>query len=170
MKKSIYLIITAIWLIVDQWTKKLAVSELKEGLSNSIEVNSILNWTYAENHGAAFSFLANQPGWQKWFFLSIGLVIISVLLVIILKPTDKKQGKLELFAFACVLGGAIGNVYDRANLGYVIDMIDVHYRPWEFQYAIFNIADVAISVGVGLLILDWIIGAIKSKKGNSKND
>ncbi len=168
MKKLPWLLISAIWLILDQWIKILAVAELKENLPfpHSIDVSSFLSWTYAENYGAAFSFLANQSGWQKWFFIIVGIIIIIVLLITILKPVAKKQSFLELFAFASVLGGAIGNVYDRASLGYVIDMIDVHYQPWNFQYAIFNVADIAISVGVGFLLIDWVVNAVKERKKN----
>ncbi|PID66555.1 MAG: signal peptidase II [Gammaproteobacteria bacterium] len=162
MNKSIYFIIAALWLLADQWSKIWAVSELKDK-QRIIDVLPMLRWEYAENHGAAFSFLATQNGWQKWFFLTIGVVAVVVLAVMIIK-THKGQFLL-LFGYASILGGAIGNLYDRAVLGYVRDMIRVYYEPVNFYFAIFNVADMAISVGVGALIIDWLFSLKNAKAG-----
>ncbi len=154
MNKIIYFIISILWLVADQWTKIWAVTELKNK-GQIIDVLPVLRWEYAENYGAAFSFLATQGGWQKWFFLAIGLVAIIVLISIIIKIS--KEQFFLLFGYASILGGAIGNVYDRAMLGYVRDMIRVYYEPMNFYFAIFNVADMAISVGVAALIIDWLL-------------
>ncbi|MBS9781981.1 MAG: signal peptidase II [Gammaproteobacteria bacterium] len=162
MNKIIYFIIAVIWLVADQWTKWLSVLELKDK-HQIINVLPVLNWEYAENHGAAFSFLATQGGWQKWFFLAIGVVAVVVLTIAIIKAHTGQF--FLLFGYASILGGAIGNVYDRAVFGYVRDMISVYYEPIGFKFAIFNVADVAISVGVGALIIDWLLSMRKEKQG-----
>ncbi len=105
--------------------------------------------------------LADQGGWQKWFFLAVGVAAVIVLAIMIIK-TAKGQF-FALFGYASILGGAIGNIYDRAVLGYVRDMISVYYQPVDFYFAIFNVADMAISVGVGALIIDWLL-ALKGGK------
>lgn len=110
----------------------------------------VLNFTLLYNPGAAFSFLADQGGWQRWFFTSIS-AIVSAILVIWLKrlPADKKilAGGLSL-----VLGGAIGNLFDRLWHGHVVDFISVHWGGAYFPA--FNIADSAITLGAILLIID----------------
>ncbi len=161
MSKIIYFIIAALWLVADQWTKWLSVVELKEK-QRVIDVLPVLRWQYAENHGAAFSFLAGQGGWQKWFFLAIGVVAVVALTTMIIKTA--KGHFFLLFGYASILGGAIGNVYDRAVFGYVRDMVSVYYEPINFYFAIFNVADVAISVGVGALIIDWLLSFRKEKR------
>lgn len=156
MNKIIYFILAALWLIADQWSKNWAVTELKDK-QQMIDVLPVLRWLYAENDGAAFSILSGQ----KWFFLVVGAVAVVVLTVMIIRTA--KEQFFALFGYACVLGGAIGNVYDRAVLGYVRDMISVYYEPIGFHFAIFNVADVAISVGVGALIIDWLL-SFKAEK------
>ncbi len=160
MNKIIYFIIAALWLFADQWSKIQAVIELKDK-NRIIDVLPVLRWRYAENHGAAFGMLADQGGWQKWFFLAVGAAAVIVLAIMIIK-TAKGQF-FALFGYASILGGAIGNIYDRAVLGYVRDMISVYYQPVDFYFAIFNVADMAISVGVGALIIDWLL-ALKGGK------
>lgn len=136
------------WLAIDLWTKHLAVLHLQK--QADIEVLPILRWRYAENYGAAFSILTGNT----WLLLGIGIVISIFLLFALLKP--QQSSWLLSLGYASILGGAIGNIYDRISLGYVRDMISVYYTPWDFYFAIFNVADVAINVGVIALILDWI--------------
>lgn len=108
------------------------------------------------NEGAAFSFLADAGGWQRWFFIGIGAVA-TVIIVRLLK-THARQPRMA-FALALLLGGALGNVIDRVVLGYVVDFLYFHYR--SFAWPAFNIADSAISVGAALLIWDSIFSPAK---------
>lgn len=103
------------------------------------------------NEGAAFSFLANAGGWQKWFFTLITVVAALVITYLILKHSMQK---LFSFGLALVLGGALGNLYDRLTLGYVVDFLYFHINDW--YWPAFNVADSAICVGVGLLLLDSV--------------
>ena len=104
-----------------------------------------LNFTLAFNYGAAFSFLSDAGGWQRWFFVIFSLIVISFISYILIKDKDS-----EYIAYSLVLGGALGNLYDRFLLGYVIDFIEFHYD--NFYWPIFNIADIAISIGIILLL------------------
>ncbi|MGY0399667.1 MAG: signal peptidase II [Ostreibacterium sp.] len=146
--------VAGLWFITDQLSKLWAVIELKEK-RQIVEVLPVLRWRYAENHGAAFGILADQSGWQKWFLLVIGIVAVIVLTIMILRTP--RGSFFAPLGYASVLGGAIGNLYDRATLGYVRDMVSVYYEPINFYFAIFNAADVAISVGVGALVIDWLM-------------
>lgn len=111
-----------------------------------------LNWTLAHNTGAAFSFLHDAGGWQRWFFVAIA-VVVSIALVIWLTRLPKGSRWLPI-AISLLLGGALGNLYDRALYGYVVDFIHVYYGSWHFPA--FNIADCGISVGAVMLIIDSI--------------
>ena len=115
------------------------------------------SWTLAYNKGAAFSFLASESGWQRWFFAAIA-VVVSAVLVVWLKRLKAHETLLAL-ALALVLGGAIGNLFDRVVYGHVIDFILVHWQN-RWYFPAFNIADSAISVGAVMLALDMF----KSKK------
>ena len=104
------------------------------------------------NEGAAFSFLANAGGWQRWLFTGFG-AIAAIAIVWMLK--QHAQQKLFGFALACVLGGAVGNVIDRVMYGYVVDFLDFHYAGMHFPA--FNLADSAITLGAACLILDELL-------------
>lgn len=142
-------IATAI-LLADQFTKVLIVStyQLGEGFS----VTSFFNIVRVHNEGAAFSFLANAGGWQRWLFTGFG-AIAAIAIVWMLK--QHAQQKLFGFALACVLGGAVGNVIDRVMYGYVVDFLDFHYAGMHFPA--FNLADSAITLGAVCLILDELV-------------
>ena len=144
LKKNliIFLIISFVFFL-DFVTKNYAVSNLL--LNHSISINTYLNFTLAFNYGAAFSFLSDAGGWQRWFFVIFSIIVISFISYILIK--DKNS---EYIAYSLVLGGALGNLYDRFFLGYVIDFIEFHYN--NFYWPIFNIADIAISKGVILLL------------------
>lgn len=161
MNKITWFVLAIIWLIADLVSKHFAVLELKEK-QQIIDVLPVLRWAYAENHGAAFSFLAAQGGWQKWFFLAIGVVATLVLIRLI--GQSKSGTFFTPFGYASILGGALGNIYDRATLGYVRDMISVYYEPIHFYFAIFNVADMAISIGVGALLIDWLLNVLKQRR------
>jgi len=133
--------------VVDQVTKYLAVDLLVHG--QSVAVLPGLNWTLLHNYGAAFSFLNQAGGWQRWLFTGLA-VVISILLVVWLSRTRRDDWRSAL-PLALILGGAVGNLVDRLNHGYVIDFIDVYYST--HHWPAFNVADSAISVGAVLLIL-----------------
>jgi signal peptidase II len=143
-----YLFITSLVIVFDQVSKWLMVSWLS--LYETVVVMPYFNLTMAHNEGAAFSFLSQAGGWQRWLFIGLALVISVVLLVWLakLKPTEK----LEAISLSLILGGAIGNVIDRISYGYVIDFIDLYigHNHWP----VFNIADSAICIGAILLVAD----------------
>ena len=143
--------------ILDQGSK-LAVAGMMQ-LYESIPVMPCLNLTYVHNPGAAFSFLSNAGGWQRWFFAGLA-VIISIGLTVWLS-TLQKQEVLLATALSLILGGAVGNLIDRLIYGYVIDFIDVYYRDWHWPA--FNIADSAITLGIMLMVAETL-GLGKSKK------
>lgn len=133
--------------IADQWTKFAITSNLRYG--ESLTVTSFFNLVLVYNKGAAFSFLSNADGWQRFFFIGITLAAIGVLTWLIARHHTEK---LFRWGLTLVLGGAIGNLIDRVAHGHVIDFLDFHFAGWHFWA--FNVADSAISVGAALLILD----------------
>ncbi|MBU2881179.1 signal peptidase II [Psychrosphaera sp. B3R10] len=159
----LFLLLSLVVVLFDQGTKIWIINNL--ALYQDINVLPVFDITYVRNHGAAFSFLSDAGGWQRWFFTIIAIVI-SVLLTFWMAKTPIKQ-KLLLTAYALILGGAIGNVADRMMYGYVVDFLHFYYDSWHFPA--FNIADVAISCGAALLILEAFIDFNQSKKDdNSK--
>ena len=145
-----------ILLMADQFTKVLILGYYR--LGDATYVTSFFNVVRVHNTGAAFSFLANESGWQRWFFTGIG-VAAAVFIVWMLKSHAGQ--KLFSFAMACILGGAIGNVIDRTLYGYVVDFLDFHYGNWHFPA--FNIADSAITIGAVCLILDELARVRRAK-------
>jgi signal peptidase II len=145
-----------ILLIADQFTKVLVMGYYK--LGDSTTVTSFFNIVRAHNTGAAFSFLSNAAGWQRWLFTAIG--IAAALLILWMLKSHAGQ-KLFAFAMACILGGALGNVIDRMLHGYVVDFLDFHWAGWHFPA--FNVADSAITVGAICLILDELLRVRRGK-------
>ena len=141
--------ITVIVAVFDQATKWAILQWVP--LFEKVPINSFLNITHQQNTGAAFSFLANAGGWQRWFFIVLSGVVSAVIAVWLWRLRTGKQMVLAL-GLAFVLGGAIGNVIDRVRLGYVTDFIQVLIFGWPFPS--FNVADSAITVGAALLIVD----------------
>lgn len=156
-----WLLLAAAVIGLDAWTKFLASSHLL--MFQPVEVTSWLNWRLAHNPGAAFSFLANAGGWQRWFFTGLALVV-SVFLLSWLFKTERHQRLLPT-ALSLVLGGAIGNVIDRLMHGYVVDFIDVHVGG--YHWPAFNIADSAITCGIILLLLDAARETLAERKAKS---
>lgn len=138
--------------VLDQVTKRLAELHLTYG--EPLAVWPSFNLTLLYNRGAAFSFLSDAGGWQRWFFVSVS-VLASVALLVWLRKLKPGQWALAL-ALALVLGGAVGNLIDRLWLGHVVDFIQVYYQ--RFYWPAFNIADSAITVGAVLLIRDGLFG------------
>ncbi|MBA4212859.1 MAG: signal peptidase II [Polaromonas sp.] len=148
--------LAALLVVADQVTKVLILANYQ--LGDSTFITSFFNIVRVHNTGAAFSFLADAGGWQRWFFTAVG-VAAAVFIVWMLRTHPGE--KLFAFALACILGGAIGNVIDRLLHGYVVDWLDFH---WGFlsgmfpggHFPAFNLADAAITVGAISLILDEI--------------
>ncbi len=148
-------------LLLDQISKVYFLKTL-EDIGNTIPViEPVLNWTLAFNYGAAFSFLANQGGWQKFFFAGLALVV-SLFLIWYIRVVPK-QAKVLSLALSLILGGALGNLIDRVNYGYVIDFIHVHYAD-VWHYPVFNIADIGIVSGVFFMIVDMLFLEKKRKQ------
>lgn len=135
-------------LVLDQ-ASKLAIANSMQ-LYESIPLMPLFNLTYVHNQGAAFSFLSQAGGWQRWFFAGMAIIISGILAIWLTRL--KSHETLLATALALILGGAIGNLVDRLAYGYVIDFLDVYYENWHWPA--FNIADSGITVGVGLMLLE----------------
>ena len=142
-----WLSISAVIVALDLYTKHLVQQAFTYG--EHLRVTSFFDLVRYHNTGAAFSFLADAGGWQKWFFTTMA-TIASIVIVYLLKKHP--SNKLFCWGLALVLGGALGNLYDRITLGYVVDFLYFYYQ--QFAWPAFNVADSAICVGVGLLLLD----------------
>lgn len=151
-----WLVLSVLVLVIDQVSKAHFEGAL-EMFQQIVVIPDYFSWTLAYNTGAAFSFLADGGGWQRWLFALIALVV-SAVLVVWLKRLGRDDTWLAI-ALALVLGGALGNLYDRIALGHVIDFILVHWQN-RWYFPAFNFADSAITVGAIMLALDMF----KSKK------
>ena len=151
-----WLVLSVLVLVIDQVSKAHFEGSL-EMFQQIVVIPDYFSWTLAYNTGAAFSFLADGGGWQRWLFALIA-VVVSAVLVVWLKRLGRDDTWLAI-ALALVLGGALGNLYDRIALGHVIDFILVHWQNRHY-FPAFNFADSAITVGAIMLALDMF----KSKK------
>lgn len=140
-----YLTIAVVTLLLDQLSKWSALSNLQLGVSEP--VLPFMNWLLLFNPGAAFSFLAQSSGWQRWFFTALGLAASAYIVWLLRKSLGDK---MLCWALSLILGGALGNVLDRIMYGAVVDFIDLHYANWHWPA--FNIADSAICIGAALII------------------
>lgn len=152
-----YLWITLLVIVLDQVSKQLAEHYLI--FHSPVPIIPFFNLTLSYNTGAAFSFLSDAGGWQRWFFISLALLVSTVIIFWLYKLSARE--KWIAVALALVLGGAIGNVIDRFLFGHVIDFLHVYYQQWSWP--IFNIADSAISIGVTILLIDSLFGSRKKK-------
>lgn len=145
-----WLIIAFAVLVLDQGTKQVALLAFKTGERLPV-IPGFFDLTLLFNRGAAFSFLAEASGWQRWFFIGVGTLAAVVILWLL-----ARHGNQRLFAWALslILGGAVGNVLDRLIRGEVVDFILLYYERWHWPA--FNIADSAITIGAALLIFDEI--------------
>lgn len=144
-----WLLLSVVAVVVDQVTK-LAVAGYLQLYESIPLIPGIFNLTHVHNTGAAFSFLSQAGGWQRWFFAGLA-VIVSASLSLWLARLQKHEVLLAV-ALSLILGGAIGNLIDRLAYGYVIDFLDVYYQSWHWPA--FNVADSAITIGVALLVLE----------------
>ena len=153
-----WLLAAFVIVVLDLWTKSLATQSLS--LYRPVELTSWLNMTLAHNYGAAFSFLSDAGGWQRWLFTILAAVVTVVLIVWLFRLQARE--KLTAAALGLIIGGALGNLIDRVMNGYVVDFIDVYYRDWHWPA--FNLADSAITGGVILLLLDALLQSLSGKQ------
>ncbi|MGR3807417.1 signal peptidase II . Aspartic peptidase. MEROPS family A08 [Pasteurella testudinis DSM 23072] len=146
-----FLWLSAVAFILDLLSKWIVVKNFQ--LYESINILPVFNLTYVRNYGAAFSFLADHGGWQKYFFIALALGI-SALLVFWLARNDFNK-KLANGGYALIIGGALANMVDRTYHGFVVDFLHVYWDIYHFP--VFNLADISISLGAGLLILDYFV-------------
>ena len=148
----------AVLLALADHASKSAISSAMR-LGEVREVTSFFNLVVAHNRGAAFSFLSDAGGWQRLLFIAIAVLATAVIVALLLRHSGERLFSAGL---ALILGGALGNLWDRIVLGYVVDFLDFHAFGWHFWA--FNLADSAITVGAGLLILDSLRAAGAAQK------
>ena len=154
----LYLVGAGVVVALDRLTKQFAVDSLRLG-----EVYTVVpgfNLVLVLNQGAAFGFLADSGGWQRWFFVMVGLVISALIMVTLLRQSQV-SGFFRL-GLTLILGGALGNIIDRVSQGYVIDFVDLHWQTWHWPA--FNVADVGITLGALVVLLD-VLGLIRTTPG-----
>jgi signal peptidase II len=142
--------------VADQLIKQLILANYR--LGEGTYITSFFNIVRAHNTGAAFSFLADAGGWQRWAFTGFGLLASAF---IVWQLRAHPQQKLFCLSLASILGGALGNVIDRLMHGYVVDFLDFHWAGWHFPA--FNLADSAITVGAICLIVDELLRARRAR-------
>jgi signal peptidase II len=157
-----WLLMSLLIVVLDLWTKGLATESLS--LYRPVELTSWLNMTLAHNYGAAFSFLSDAGGWQRWLFTGLASVVTVILIVWLFRLPARE--KLTAAALGLIIGGAVGNLIDRINNGYVVDFIDVYYHDWHWPA--FNLADSAITGGVILLLVDGLFLSLSTKQSGDK--
>ena len=157
-----FLWLSTVTFLLDLLTKYIVVQ--KFDLYESVNVLPVFNLTYVRNYGAAFSFLADHDGWQKYFFILLA-VGISLMLAYFMKKNRADQ-TLQNAAYALIIGGALANMVDRVYNGFVVDFFDFY---WDiYHYPVFNVADIAICIGAGLLALDAFKGDKNKQKSGQK--
>ena len=158
-----WLWLSTLVILVDMVTKALA-SDLLD-LQHPVKIMPGFYFTLMHNPGAAFSFLSDASGWQRWF-LSVIAIIVSIVIVVWLARLDKSHTRLAV-SLSLILGGALGNVWDRLSLGYVVDFIDVYLIT--FRWPAFNIADSAITVGVVIFAIDtYLVSKAEAQENKTK--
>ena len=143
-----YALVAAL-VVADQLTKRMVVERFAYG--ESVALLPVLDLTRLHNTGAAFSLLADQTGWQRWFFSTIAAVVAVALGVMLLR-LERGTARLLVASYALIMAGALGNLIDRLQHGYVVDFVHLHWQGW--YYPAFNVADSAITVGALLLVYD----------------
>ena len=157
-------------ILLDQLTKNYMTALLplcEAGNCASIDILPVFRLVLLHNQGAAFSFLSDAGGWQRWFLVFISAAVSVVLAIWIIRL--KSNERFLAIGLSLILGGAVGNLIDRASQGYVVDFLLVHYR--EAYFPAFNVADSAITVGAALMIIDMIFfqgrRAVNQKSGET---
>ena len=152
----IFYFVALIIVVLDQWSKRYMSALLdlcRPGLCETIEILPVFKLILLHNSGAAFSFLDDAGGWQRWFLVTVSTVVSAIIGVWLFRIRSTE--KLLAFALCLILGGAVGNLIDRVAAGFVVDFLLVHWD--EHYFPAFNVADAAISVGAGCLILDMFL-------------
>ncbi|MES9943009.1 MAG: signal peptidase II [Candidatus Thiodiazotropha sp. 6PLUC2] len=150
-----WLWLSVLVIVLDQATKQIAERMLT--LYESVYVMPVFDLTLLYNKGAAFSFLSEQGGWQRWFFTILAIIVTTVLTLWLWRL--KQQEKWVAVSLSLIIGGAVGNVIDRILFGHVIDFLHFHYQ--EHYWPAFNIADSAITLGVAVMMYDALVLAKK---------
>lgn len=148
-------------LAADQARKHLVASML--ALGERVEVTAWFNFVHVLNPGAAFSFLADAGGWQRWFLTVLGIAVSAVLAVVLRRGV---QRRIEAIAYVGLIGGALGNVTDRLRIGAVIDYLDLHWQGWHWPA--FNLADIFVVGSAGLLLLASVVTRATRSPGASE--
>jgi signal peptidase II len=152
----LWLGIALLILLIDQLTKIAVIGAFQ--LGETVPITSFFNLVRVHNPGAAFSFLADAGGWQRWFFTGLGVAAAGVMVFLLRQHAGQV---VFCWALSLLLGGAVGNVIDRLLYSHVIDFLDFYYGTWHFPA--FNVADSAITLGAGLLILDELLRVRRGK-------
>ena len=160
MQRYSHLLIIPIIFAADRWTKQLIVEHLK--YLGSVEVTPFLSIVHARNYGGAFGFMS-QHGLSTYIFLVLPLIIIAGLIYYLLRYPHNATVRCSL---SCILAGALGNMYDRLVDGYVTDFIDVYYK--NYHWPAFNVADMSISIGIGMWVLTQLLGQGSRGKGHEQ--
>jgi len=143
--------------LLDQASKQLIVASFM--LYENQEILPVFNLTLVYNKGAAFSFLSDQPGWQRWFLAGVAAVV--TLVMILWLRGLKQHERLTAMALGLIIGGAVGNLIDRVLLGHVVDFLDFHFG--QHHWPAFNVADSAISIGVAIMLYEILFGPKEPK-------
>ncbi len=144
--------------VADIGIKLVVMNSMGYGWVNRIEILPFFNLLYVHNYGAAFSFLSDQAGWQRWFFTGIAFVVTAMLAFWMRRlPATERWNNI---AYALIIGGAVGNVFDRVVHGFVVDYLDFYWG--NYHWPAFNLADSAICIGAAMIILDGFRGNKKS--------
>ncbi|MCK6406457.1 MAG: signal peptidase II [Rhodocyclaceae bacterium] len=152
-------VLAAVVIVLDQISKQIVLANIAYG--ETIYVAPFWNWVLTFNRGAAFSFLASEEGWQRWFFTVLALGVSGWIVFMLRSHAGQK---LLSLALALIMGGALGNVIDRIRFGAVVDFVQWHAAG--FYWPAFNVADSAITVGAVLMVWDqFVSGAVKARRG-----
>ena len=147
-----WLFLSLFIIVLDQYCKGLVSHYL--ALSETVDIFPCFSLTLMHNTGAAFSFLDNASGWQRWFFITLGIIVSLIIIIMLIKRSASSVQRVS--GLALILGGAIGNMYDRIIHGYVIDFLLLYIK--DYQWPVFNIADTVICLGVFMLFFDLFAG------------
>lgn len=153
---SLWIVLAFVLLVLDQSSKFWFEHSFEPG--ERLPVFPGFNFVLAHNNGAAFSFLADAGGWQRWLFSGLAFAVVVTILVLLWKHNGKKLFSLAL---TLIMAGALGNLIDRAVYGFVIDFLDFYVGTWHWPA--FNVADIAICLGAGLVVLDEILGVSRER-------
>jgi signal peptidase II len=156
-------VLAAVVIVLDQISKQIVLATIRHG--ETIYVAPFWNWVLTFNRGAAFSFLASEDGWQRWFFTVLALGVSGWIVFMLRQHATQK---LLSLALALIMGGALGNVIDRIRFGAVVDFVQWHAAG--FYWPAFNVADSAITIGAVLMVWDqFVSGAVKERQGGNSS-